>query len=86
MPYRISIEPAAQRELSKLPIDVRQVVAGAISALANEPRPPGVRKLSGSKSSYRIRVGGYRVLYTIADRILDVTVIKVGNRREVYRP
>ena len=86
MPYRISIEPAAQRELSKLPIDVRQNVADAISALANEPRPPGVRKLSGSKSSYRIRIGDYRVLYTIADRILNVIVIKVGNRRDIYRP
>ena len=86
MPYRISIEPAAQRELSKLPIDVRQNVADAISALANEPRPPGVRKLSGSKSSYRIRIGDYRVLYTIADRILHVIVIKVGNRRDIYRP
>ena len=86
MPYRISIEPAAQRELSKLPIDVRQDVADAISALANEPRPPGVRKLSGSKSSYRIRIGDYRVLYTIADRILNVSAIKVGNRRDIYRP
>ncbi len=86
MAYRISIEPAAQRELSKLPIDMRQDVADAISALANEPRPPGVRKLSGSKSSYRIRVGDYRVLYTIADRILEVIVVKVGNRRDIYRP
>ena len=74
------------RELAKLPIDVRQAVADAISALAHEPRPPGVKKLSGSKGSYRIRVGDYRVLYTIADRVLTVVAVKVGNRRDVYRP
>ena len=86
MAHRITIEPAAVRELAKLPIDVRQAVADAISALADEPRPPGVKKLSGSKGSYRIRVGDYRVLYTIADRVLTVVVVKVGNRRDVYRP
>ena len=83
--YRISIQPAAQRELGKLPADVRQDVVDAISALADDPRPHGVRKLSGSKESYRIRVGDYRVLYTIADRVLQVIVVKVGNRRDVYR-
>ena len=75
VPYRISIQPAAQREQSKLPIDVRQNVADAISALANEPRPPGVRKVSGSKSSYRIRIGDYGVRFTIANRTLHVIVV-----------
>ena len=86
MAYRITIEPAALRELSKLPIDARQRVVDAISGLAAEPRPAGVKKLSGSTSSYRLRVGDYRVLYTIADRVLSVIVVKVGNRRDVYRP
>lgn len=85
MAYRITIAPAAVRELAKLPIDARLAVADVISALAHEPRPPGVKKLSGSKGSYRIRVGDYRVLYSIADRVLTVVVVKVGNRRDVYR-
>lgn len=86
MAYRISIERAAQRELGKLPIDARQRVADAMSALASAPRPPGVKRLSGSTSSYRLRVGDYRVLYTIADRVLSVVVVKVGNRRDVCGP
>lgn len=74
------------RSNPQLPIDARQQVADTISAPANEPRPPGVKKLSGSKSSYRIRVGDYRVLYTIADRVPSVVVVKVDNRRDVYKP
>ncbi len=50
------------RELKKLALKVRQDVSDAIGALAADPRPVGVRKLSGSKDSYRLRVGDYRVL------------------------
>ncbi|MEH2388914.1 MAG: type II toxin-antitoxin system RelE/ParE family toxin [Nostoc sp.] len=53
--------------------------------LAIEPRPIGVKKLAGEESLYRIRVGGYRVIYQIFDNILLVNVIKVKHRREVYR-
>jgi mRNA interferase RelE/StbE len=83
--YQISIDPAAMRELKKLAPKVRQEVSDAISALATEPRPDGVRKLSGSKNSYRIRVGEYRVLYRITDKELLILVVKVGHRRDVYR-
>jgi mRNA interferase RelE/StbE len=83
--YQISIDPAAMRALKKLTPKVRQEVGDAIDALATEPRPDGVRKLSGSKNSYRIRVGDYRVLYRVADRELLVLVVKVGHRRDVYR-
>lgn len=85
MVYQISIDPAAVRELKKLTPKVRQAVSDAISALATDPRPDGVRKLSGSKDSYRLRVGDYRVLYRITDRELLVLVVKVGHRRDVYR-
>jgi mRNA interferase RelE/StbE len=83
--YRIVIEPAAVRELKKLVPRVRQQVADAITALADHPRPEGSRKLSGSRSSYRIRVGDHRVLYRITDRELVVLVVTVGHRRDVYR-
>jgi mRNA interferase RelE/StbE len=73
------------RELNKLTPKVRQEVSDAITALATEPRPDGVRKLSGSKNSYRIRVGDYRVLYRVTDKALLVLVVKVAHRRDVYR-
>lgn len=85
MVYRISIDPAAMRELKKLTPRVRQEVVDAIDALATEPRPDGVRKLSNSRNSYRIRVGDYRVLYRIMDKELLVLVVKVAHRRDVYR-
>ena len=85
MAYRISIDPAALREMKKFTPKVRQLVADAISALADDPRPEGARKLSGSRSSYRIRVGEHRVLYRITDKELLILVVKVGHRRDVYR-
>jgi mRNA interferase RelE/StbE len=57
----------------------------AIRGLANDPRPSGCRKLSGSKHDWRIRVGDYRVVYEIADEIRIVRVNRVRHRREVYR-
>ena len=56
-----------------------------MSALAEEPRPPGSRKLTGSEDVFRIRVGDYRVLYSVEQRRLIVIVFKVGHRRDVYR-
>jgi mRNA interferase RelE/StbE len=56
-----------------------------IDDLANDPRPPGVKKLSAEEELYRIRVGNYRIIYAIQDDILLVTVVKVGDRKEVYR-
>ncbi len=55
-----------------------------IEGLAGNPRPPGSEKLS-SEDKYRLRQGDYRILYEIADQHLIVTVVKVGNRRDVYR-
>jgi mRNA interferase RelE/StbE len=84
--YRIEFRPAALRDLKKLPKDVLTRISGKITALADDPRPLGVEKLSGSAEDfYRIRVGDYRVLYTVQDKVLLVIIIKVRHRREVYR-
>lgn len=55
-----------------------------IAALAEDPRPAGVEKLSGD-DKYRIRQGDYRILYLIEDDMLVITIVRVGNRRDVYR-
>jgi mRNA interferase RelE/StbE len=84
--YRIVVLPAAARELAKLPRPIARRIAVAIDALASDPRPAGVRKLAGgSGDQWRIRVGGYRVLYEIRDAELIVTVAKLVHRRQVYR-
>lgn len=84
MRYGIRFKPAAAKELAKLPKDVQRRLAPRIDGLAANPRPAGAEKLAGEEA-WRIRVGDYRVVYTIEDRVLLVLVIHVGNRREVYR-
>lgn len=83
--YRILLERAAEKDLSRLSAQVHDRVIAAIQALANNPRPPGCRKLAGSKNDWRIRVGDYRVVYEIADAIHVVRVNRVRHRHEVYR-
>lgn len=85
MPYRIDFKPAARRDLKALPREVRRRIEPAIDALARVPRPPGCRKMEGAASTYRLRVGAYRIVYEIEDRVLLVLVVRVGHRREVYR-
>ncbi len=83
--YTVEFRPSALRDLKALSGEVLQRVARKIDALAENPRPQGVEKLSGSESAYRLRVGDYRILYEIRDRLLLVAVIRIRHRREVYR-
>lgn len=85
MPYEVQILPKAVRQIKALSVEVRQDISLTIQSLANEPRPIGVKKLSGEKDIYRVRIGNYRVLYRIVDKVLVVVVVSVGHRREVYR-
>ena len=83
--YRIEIKRSAAKEIRAIGRKKdRQRVVARIGALAGDPRPPGCTKPSGQEA-YRIRQGEYRIVYTVADDVLIVEVIKVGNRREVYR-
>jgi mRNA interferase RelE/StbE len=83
--YRVFLERAAEKDLARLSSEVHDRVISAIRGLASDPRPPGCRKLFGSKNDWRIRVGDYRVVYEIADEIRIVRVNRVRHRREVYR-
>lgn len=85
MAYAVQILPSAQRQLAKLDPPHRKRVAAAIDGLAENPRPSGAKKLQGSETVWRIRVGDYRILYEIHDRQLLAVVIEIGHRREVYR-
>lgn len=81
--YRIELRPAAARALRKLDPSVRHRLQGAIALLARNPRPPSARTLQG-RPGLRVRVGDYRIIYTVADDVLLVIVVTVGHRREVY--
>ncbi len=81
--YRIELRPAAVRALRKLDPPVRRRVQGAIALLAQDPRPPGARALQG-RPGLRVRVGDYRIIYTVEDDVLLVVVVRLGHRRDVY--
>jgi mRNA interferase RelE/StbE len=83
--YNVLIKPSALKEIESIPLKKdRQRILGRIERLSEDPRPHGSRKLSGQEA-YRLRQGRYRVLYTVADRDLIVEVVRVGDRKDVYR-
>ena len=81
--YRIELCPAGVKTLRCIDPHDRSRVQGAIALLGEDPRPPGARALQG-REGYRVRVGNYRILYTIRNDILVVVVVTVGHRRDVY--
>ena len=81
--YRIELRPAAARSLRKLDPQDRRRVQGAIALLAHDPRPPNARALQG-RPGLRVRVGDYRIIYTVEDDVLLVVVVRLGHRRDVY--
>ena len=83
--YKVSIKRSAVKEIEAIPQKKeRQRIIQRIGKLASDPRPPGSRKLSGH-DRYRIRQGSYRIVYGIEDKELAVVVVKVGQRKDIYR-
>ena len=83
--YAVEFRRSAERDLRRLDTSTQQRVLRATSRLAEAPRPAGCRKLHGSDNAFRIRVGDYRVIYTVDDTVLIVAIERVRHRREVYR-
>jgi mRNA interferase RelE/StbE len=85
MTYTVAIRPAAARQIKKLTTVVQEQVIQQLEELELDPRPPGMKKLSGKNNLYRVRVGEYRIIYEIREAVLLVLVVAVGHRREIYR-
>jgi len=85
MAYKIAFSPRADRQFRDLPQKVQARLKPRIDALTNNPRPRGVEKLQGEDNFYRIRIGDYRIIYQVQDKILLILVVKIGHRRDVYR-
>lgn len=82
--YSVDIKRSAAKELEELPLRDRRRVVARVRALADDPRPRGCEKLSGEEK-YRVRQGNLRILYEIDDGQLRLTIVKIGQRRDVYR-
>ncbi len=86
MTYRMEITASAKKEMNAFPVETHRRIAAAIRGLSMDPRPrPGSKKLRRPLDGYRIRVGDWRVLYTVDDTGHTVVVYSVRRRREVYR-
>lgn len=84
-PYSVGYENTARKELGKLDKQIARRVARAVSALGANPRPAGCRRLVGYDNLWRIRVGDYRVIYTVKDTELVVLALRIAHRSDVYR-
>ena len=84
MRYRVILPKSVQKELDRLPDDTVRRILTRLAELEVQPRPADVKKLKG-RNAWRIRVGDYRVIYEIHDRELQILLVTVGHRREVYR-
>jgi mRNA interferase RelE/StbE len=82
--YDVLLKTSAERELDRLPGSIHRRVALALVSLEFQPRPRGAKKLRGA-DEYRVRIGSYRVLYTVDDSTRVVEIIAVGHRKDVYR-
>ena len=85
MTYAIEFSHQAARQFKDLPKQVQVRLKPKIDELAENPRPRRVEKLKGEDDLYRIRVGDYRVIYQVRDKALIVLVVKIGDRKEVYK-
>ncbi|MET0011752.1 type II toxin-antitoxin system RelE family toxin [Dehalococcoides mccartyi] len=82
--YRIELRRKAQQDLDKLPKKDFEAVIETIKELANTPRPKGIEKLKVS-GLWRVRRGDYRIVYNIDDKQSLVIIVRIGNRRDIYR-
>jgi len=83
--YQVIISRIAEKQLASFPKQVANNITARIDALATNPRPHGSEKLEGGNKEYWIRSGDYRIIYRIEDAHLFVEVIRIGNRRDVYK-
>jgi mRNA interferase RelE/StbE len=83
MEYEVNLDPKVLKYLVKINEPFYSAIKTEIYNLAQNPRPNGYKKLKG-KQGYRIRVGDYRIIYTIHDKILLVEVINLGHRKDIY--
>jgi len=82
--YSVEVKKKAQKELEALPTQATERIIGALRSLATNPRPEGCKKLKGQDMLWRIRVGNYRIIYSIEDFVKVVAVLRITHRKDAY--
>lgn len=83
--YRVLISTTAKKTLRTLPNEILPKILRTIESLSVNPCPRGYRRLTGEESTYRIRVGVYRIIYEIDNKEIHILILKIGHRKDVYR-
>jgi mRNA interferase RelE/StbE len=83
--YEVLLERRAERDIQRLPKEVFDRIIPHLKALSENPKPSGCRKISGSRSDWRIRIGDYRVIYEVSEQEQVVKVMRIRHRKSVYR-
>ena len=83
--YKIEWKRSAIKELKKLDKTIIKRIINSVEALSENPQPKGCRKLKGAEFTYRLRLGKYRIIYSLQSSKLVIEIIKIGHRKEIYR-
>jgi mRNA interferase RelE/StbE len=85
-PYDVVFKKSALKELQNLPQRIRKKILDAVQLLSLNPYTElfQIKKMKGAESLYRVRIQDYRVIYTIENHLIKITIIKIGHRKEVY--
>jgi len=82
--YTVVFKPSAENDFEKLPPQVQERIGASLASLESTPRPAGCKKLK-AREGYRVRVGDYRIVYSIDDRASVVRILAIGHRKEIYQ-
>lgn len=85
MSYTVELTRTAARELRRVPEPYHATIVRVLRGLEEEPRPSGCKKLSGYQGLFRVRVGVYRIVYEVSDRIRLVMVERIADRKDAYK-
>lgn len=82
--YQLKIKKSAEKELANLPSDTIIVIRNYFLLLSSNPFLQGYKKLKGFKNLYRIRVGNYRIIYSVHHDVLIIEILKIAHRKNAY--
>ncbi len=83
--YRVELSSRALKSLRRLPPDLGSRIIKGLRVLGENPAPKGALKIKGGKDVYRLRIGDYRILYTILEKEACILVFKIEHRKRAYR-
>ena len=82
--YKIEFSKRVRKDFNKIPTHDAKRILDAVQRLAGDPMPPNSKKLKGEEL-FRIRIGNYRVIYSIVDSKMIIAVVKLGHRKDIYK-